>query len=165
MSAIFIVDLKRHNLSFDSMDDLARKIVKIALKEKIGVFFNSFDYAVDLIEDAKMKSFFLLSDSFFYKNCDFLNTDMFDISNKRFKKIFIKKYKFVEKILCEIKKAGVTSIDVYISCDGCTEVVSDFIDEKANMDSFLEGMFRGIFKYSNEYAYGFPTVKYSVDLN
>ena len=164
MSAIFIINFSKNEISFDHMNNLAKQIVKIALKENVGVFFNSFDYAENLISDAKMENFVLLSDSFLYKNCDFLDTSSLRFKDKKFKHNFHKKYGFINKILKAIKNSGMTTIDIYISNDGSIENVADFETKKTSVSSFLDDLISSIFEFSAEYAYGFPTIKYTLDL-
>ena len=165
MSEIFIVDLGQHNLSFDELDLLSKKIVALALKNDIGVFFHSFDYGTNIIESGGMKNFFLMSDSFLYKNCGFLDTTMFNVPDFKFKKSFMKKYKFIDKILAEIKRAHIKSVDIYISTDGSVENVSDFVEKNVCKKDFLQKMFFDILEYADIFAYSFPTVKYKIDLS
>ena len=166
MSAIFIINFKKHDLSFDKMNCLAKKLIEIGLREDIGVFLNSNDYATDLILNANMTDFVMLSDSFLYKNCDFLSTVEFDVSNKpKFKKDFVGKFKFIDNILDEIEKSGILQVEIFISCDGSVNKTSDFVNKEINHNEFLDELFDSIIKYSHEFAYGFPTVKFDISFS
>lgn len=59
-------------MKFEELDNLAKELVRYCLNhDNLAVFFNSFDYGKNLIEE-HMSNFFLLSDSFLYKNYEFL---------------------------------------------------------------------------------------------
>lgn len=45
MSAVCIVNLKKHNLKFEELNNLAKELVRFCLNhDNLAVFFNSFDY-------------------------------------------------------------------------------------------------------------------------
>ena len=164
MSNICIVDLKDHTLDFDKLNEMVKRITQLALNKDLAVFFHSYDYRADIINSAKMKNFFLMSDSFLYKHCDFLDTTSFtDVKNiEKFRKEFFKKFAFFTDILNIIFSYKLSVIDIYVSGGGDSGTVEDFDVIKTNQESFLKDLFNSIIKYSDEYAYGFPTVKLEV---
>lgn len=67
MSAICIVNLKRHSLNYNEMNLMSKDLIRIALLNDVSVFFHSYDYGEKIIKSAQMQNFFLMSDSFLYK--------------------------------------------------------------------------------------------------
>lgn len=163
MSGLFLINIKKDWTSFDEMDDLSKRIVRIALKENKGVFFNSCDYDEDLLSDIGKIPFVLISNSFLYQNCDFLDTSEFDVNDKNIQIKFNKKYNFINSFFVEFNKFGVTELDIYISNDGSVSTAEDFVIQKTvKSQDFLDSLLSSIYEYSDIYAYGFPTIKYTV---
>ena len=166
MSGLFLINIKKQGISFDEMDDLANKIVRVALEEKKGVFFNALDYDENLIGGIGKSPFFLISNSFLYQNCDFLDTDEFDLNDKSIQLKFNKKYSFILNFLNELKRSGINEVEIFISNDGAVNKIEDFVtQEPVFSNEFLYILLQNIYKYSKIYAYGFPTIKYTVILN
>lgn len=165
MSGICIVNLKKHNMKFDEMNLLSKKLVKIALKNNIGIFFNNFDYDSEFIKQANFKTFFLLSDSFLYRNCDFWIFNDFELisDEKKFKKWFYKSYKFFTKIFCELSKFNISTIEVYISNDG-EDNVNNFKEIHTTKQKFLDDFYKDYIEESDIYCYGIPTIKFVINL-
>lgn len=164
MSAICLVNLKKHNLEFDQLNLLANELIQFALNNKLAVFFNSYDYGSELICDGKMNDFFLMSDSFLYKNCEFLNTCGldFDKSNETAKSSFMKKFGFFNIIIHKIFQFNVNCVEIYISEDGSANSVADFETIKTSENNFLAVLYDEIIKRAKEYAYGFPSLKIEI---
>lgn len=165
MSAICIFNLKQHQLKFDSMNDLARNLVDYSLNNNLGVFFNSYDYGADIIKDADMKCFFLMSDSFVYKNCDDLLdtsflTDPSDLT--QCKQEFSQHFRFFNDVMDIVFEHDVSKIEVFISEDGSTSKKSDFITLNTSKDKFLETLLNSIVENADRYAYTFPDVQLTV---
>ncbi len=165
MSGICIINLKKHNMNFDEMNLLSKKLVKIALKKNIGIFFNNLDYDYEFIKQLKLKNFFLLSDSFLYRNCDFwiLNDFVLISDDKKLKKCFYKKYAFFPKIFYELSKYNISTIEVYISNDGSDDV-HNFKELYSTKQKFLDDFYEDFIKESDLYSYGIPTLKFIIDL-
>lgn len=163
MSQLCLVDISKTEMNFDELNDLAKQLVEIALKDNIAVFFHDCDYGYEIIKEAKMKNYFLMSDSFLYKNCDFLNTYFFkdfkDIEQCR--KEFKEKFNFFNDILSCIFNHKVNQLDIYITMN-CSINISDFDCLQCDKDNFIESLFKTIFDYADAYAYGFPDVKFTV---
>lgn len=165
MSNLCVFNISQSDISFNEMNELANRITKLALKEKRGVFFNSFDYASDIIESGKMKFFFLLSDSFIYKNCEMLNTEGLGISNLLlFKSKFKKRFAIFKKILNEISKEKVDVVEIYITTDGSINDIADFDIIMTDKKKFLDDLCESVILLSDIYAYGFPTIKYYIKM-
>lgn len=163
MSELCLVDLSKNEMNFNELNDLAVQLVKIALADNIAIFFHSFDYGYEIIKEAKMKNYFLMSDSFLYKNCGFLNTSFFKDVRKieQCREEFIERFKFFNDILSCIFKYNINQIEIYITMD-CSVNINDFDCLLCSKDNFLFKLFEVIFNYADEYAYGFPTIKFIV---
>lgn len=164
MSAICIVNLKEHNLNFDELNALAKKIVKYCLDHELGAAFNAFDYGENLIEEENMRNFFLLSDSFLYKNCDILNdipfVDSYNVSDSE--KVFTEKYSFFNDILKIIFSFNVYEVTVLIDTWE-TESVADFNRFSATPDNFTHLLFESVKNYTEQYhQYIIPALKVTV---
>ena len=167
MSAICIFNLKHHKLDFNRLDNLSKKLVRYSLCNNLGVFFNCYDYGADIIKDAEMKCFFLMSDSFLYKNCDDLLdtsflTDPLDFS--KYKKEFSNHFHFFNDILNIVFEYEVSQVEVYISEDGSTSAKSDFLSLQTTKDKFLETLLNSVLENADKYAFTFPDVNITVDI-
>lgn len=166
MSEFCLFDLKNinTNISYDKLNEMAKTITRFCLDKDLAAFFNSYDYGVELINEVKMECFFLMSDSFLYKNCNFLDTTEFAYCNneEQFKKGFLKKFDFFIDLLNIIFSYEITEIDIYLSEDGAVNCVEDFIVYKTTQKNFLKDLFNCIIKHVDEYARCFPTVKFEV---
>lgn len=167
MSAICIVNLKESNLisEFDNYNRLARELIQFALNNDIAIFFNSYDYGEEIIRDGGMKNFFLMSDSFLYKNCEFLNTiDLaYDWGSDRAKQKFMKKYGFLKEMLKIVFRYDVQLVELFVSDDGSVDCVSDFEELKSSSETFLTDIYDYILAHAWKDAYCFPTVKLVIE--
>lgn len=164
MSEFCLVDLTDNPYDFKKLDKLAKKLIRISLKNNIAVFFNSYDYGVEIIQDAKLKTFFLLSDSFLYKNCGFLDMTWlnFELDSNGMKELFIKKFNFFNEILEVVFNYGYLNVQIYISEDGAVNSEKDFLVRTTTKDNFLTSLFESVFEYSDKYSYEFPTIKFRI---
>ena len=80
MSQLFLVDLGSDYINFDLYNNLAKDLVEFALKQDIGVFFGDQGYYYDLIRESEIRNYFIVSDSFLYRNCGFLTTESIEFS-------------------------------------------------------------------------------------
>ena len=163
MSELCLMNLKKHRLNFEKLDSLANSLVALSLKNKIAVFFHTYDYAAELINSAGMKNFFLLSDSFLYKNCGFLDITSFvyetDIQSYRVR--FLEKYHFLQEVIDKVFEYEVDILEIYISEDGSAEVETDFEVIETAQGDFVETLFQKIWKDSSGSGF-FPTTKFII---
>ena len=165
MSAIFIVNLKEYNLTFEELNNLAKKLVRYCLNSNnLAVFFNSFDYGESLIKEENMKNFFLLSDSFLYKNCEFLEDVPFinPMELVKSEKTFTEKYKFFNDIFKIVFGFNVSEITIFMSCDGSADNSSDFKELSATPKNFLHLLFDSVINNAEKFAYQIPSLKITI---
>lgn len=170
MSAICIVNLKRHSLNYNEMNLMSKDLIRIALLNDVSVFFHSYDYGEKIIKSAQMQNFFLMSDSFLYKNCEFLNSEWFlnsedDLRDEEStKQAFMQRYHFFEEIIKKIFKYNVKEIEIYIS--GEIYSVSsndDFIRVGTSEKDFLNKLFESLEdKLQNDFNYSFKNVVFEI---
>ncbi len=164
MSALCIFHLKEHSMSFEELNSLAREVVRCCLDRGLGVIFNSFDYAANIIAQGRMKNFFFLSDSFLYKNCDFLDAaiteDVTDLDICR--KEFLTRFSFLREILEILFRFPLRQAEVFVSTDGAAENINDFIIEEVGHKAFLNALFESIYRYADRYAYEIPSMRFIV---
>lgn len=165
MSAICLVNLKINSLNFDEFNDLAKKLVRYCLaRENLAVFFNSFDYGKTLIVDEHMKNFFLLSDSFLYKNCEFLEEvpfiDPFNLVESE--KVFTEKNNFFNDVFNIVFSYNVSEITVFLSIDGSVERSDEFIPLSATPENFLHIFFNSVISNAEKCAYQIPSLKFTI---
>lgn len=168
MSNICIVNLKDNNINNNVkiLNRLSKELIQYSLDNNIAVFFNSYDYGEEIINEAKMKCFFLMSDSFIYKNCEFLSTNfLMKTNNKNIEKVFLKKYQFFEDVLKIIFKYDVSLIEIFISVDGAVNCVEDFNIIKSSRDSFLIDLYKVFAEDIYDGPFCFPTVKFEIQRN
>ena len=145
--------------------DYAKKLVRYCLEcDNLAVFFNSFDYGKTLIVEERMRIFFLLSDSFLYKNCEFLEEvpyiDPFNLVESE--KIFIKKYSFFNDFFRIIFEYDVSEITVFLSVDGSIEHSDEFIPLSATPETFLHILFDSVITNADKCAYQIPSLKFTI---
>ena len=167
MSSFCFVYLAKNKVSkhFKTYNQLANRVVKYALEHKFAVFFNSYDYGSNIIEEAGMKDFFLVSDSFLYKNCELLNTTKFArkmLNYEMFdnKKAFFRKYRIFSELLNIIFDYDVSEIEIYFTDDA--ENLSEFDEIRTTKENFLLDLYNAVEAAIPEYAGLFPTVKVCV---
>lgn len=164
MSAICIVNLKKHNLEYDKLNDMAKKIVRYCLDhDNLAVFFNALDYGKNLVDDEHMQNFFLLSDSFLYKNCEFLEDFYYNPETElaETEKDFNEKYKFFLDIFDIVFQYDVSEITVYV--DDSVAGINDFEPLSATTEEFLPLFFRYVVEMSGYGGYiGVPSLKITV---
>ena len=167
MSELCIVNLKEHKLDYEKLNAMAKHLVKVALDNNIAVFFHDYDYGGELIADAKMKNFFLMSDSFLYKNCDFLDTTIFkNVSDiELFRKEFLERFRFFDAILQTVFEYDVELVEIYITEDPIADREEDFEEVHTSQRDFLNDLFFDIINNAQWYAYCFPTTKFIIRRN
>ena len=176
MSNFCCINLKDSNFEndYDSFNDLANVLVRFALDNKIAVFFNSYDYGEALINAGNMREFFLISDSFLYKNCDsflYKNCELLDNTQLLcqseisqlvdFKSAFFEKYNFFEKIIEIIFRYDVFSIEIYITEDN-TDNMDDFNTIISSKDGFMSDLYKSVVEAIPSYGGEFPTTKFVI---
>lgn len=101
-------------------------------------FFSHSHYRKDIIESAQMRNYFVMSDSFVYRNCNFLETNSiveklyFDngFNEEKFYRVFKERFKFFDEIIDNIFHDDVSLIEIYISENGCVSSIDDFEIQK-----------------------------------
>lgn len=166
MSELYLVNLKNHNMNLEELKLLSNNLMRLALDKNFAIFFNSYDYAKDLILENSMKEFFILSDSFLYKNCGFLNTNFLEnlLDYNESEKQFVENFDFLNLINETIFKYKINEIEIFITADGAVNCIEDFEEIECKCNEYLKVLFKNIIIKANEYAYGFPTLKVSVKL-
>lgn len=164
MSAICLVNLKDHTLSFEKLNNLAKELVKYSLENNLGVFFNTTDYGYDIIESGSMRNYFLLSDSFLYENCEFLEESYLLAlgvkSNEEVQKRFLEKFSFFDQIIKILFQNDITIIEIYISEYGTEETAQEFTENVTTKDKFLEKLYNTF--VNSEDVFTFPPVKFVI---
>lgn len=166
MSAICIVNLKAHKLEFDQLNNLANELVAFALKNKVAVFFNVRDYGYDIIQEAKMRNYFLVSDSFLYENCDFLEEPLYILERETVQKTyeaFCGRYIFLEGMLRLIFQYEVLITEIYISTEGEINGIGDFHSIETNSGGFMREFFCSVYDSQKNIFAEFETVKFIIE--
>ncbi len=170
MSAICIVDHTSgmSTIDFEKYNMMAKEVIGYCLKNDLAAFFNSYDYGKEVIESVGMDQFFLLSDSFLYKNCEFLDTTGCGIygseknlhfSIEQFKLDFLARFSFFKDIVDILNGYGIDAIDIYLDESGGAESFTDFDTLPVDYDDFLEKLCEYIISNAATYSYCFPAVK------
>ncbi len=164
MSAICIVNLKKYNLEYDELNDMAKKIVKCCLDHgDLAAFFHSSEYQKKLIEKEDMRLYFLLSDSFLYRNCTFLDDAFYvpETDLAEAERIFRKRFDFFPEIFEIIFQYDVSEITVYV--DDSEADINDFELLSATTEEFLPLFFHYLVEISGYGGYtGVPSLKITV---
>ncbi len=168
MSGFCCINLKENKIckNFNKFNQLAKDLIKYSIEKDIAVFFNSFDYGNEIIKSADMQNFILVSDSFIYKNCGFLNTNFLEnvLDYNESEKQFVENFDFLNLINETIFKYKINEIEIFITADGSVNCIEDFEKIECKCNEYLKVLFKNIIIKANEYAYGFPTLKVSVKL-
>lgn len=169
MSDLCMIDAGNNQVEFDQMDQASKSIVQMALKNGIGVCFNSFDYAPELIEKRKVCFHMILSDSFVHRNCD----ELLDISSLDLKKsraellqAFRKKFLFFDQISAILNRCGFSEFDLYIDGFGSAEK-GDFEEIETDKKNLLTTLFCCVLRAEENkgnYELWFPPLKVHVIL-
>lgn len=165
MSGFYAIHLKQHDMDYKQLNELAERLVAYALKHHFGLHFNNRDYRDELIEAADMHDFILVSTSFLYNNFDLLDdtsfvTDRFLNREKSWQEFYDATY-FLQEINKMIFQYPVTEIEVYLS-DGGFFNLESFHQKSADCKEFLLCIFNSLYEYSEEYYYGFPSLKITI---
>ena len=174
MSNICIFNLKKYNMSFLEKNSLAQELVKIALKNDIGITFND-HYWEPILKDAKMDFYFTLSSTFLAIDSDTLGVDpildlfslVMDLTggdvykklekDKMFYNAFKHRFNFLGEMINEVFKFKVELLEIYISESGCE--IGDLEDfEKINTTTkrFMKDLFNSVTdELNNKFNYSF----------
>lgn len=166
MSAICIVNFKEHGLDFSELNCLANELVAFALKKGLGVSFNARDYGYELIREAGMSSYFLLSDSFLYKNCEFLEEPLYLLereTERRSYAAFRERYLFMEEMLSLIFRHRVSCVELYLSEDGSESSVPEFSPIQTTAEDFMKCWFQTVYDPERKrFADAFQAVRFQI---
>ena len=167
MSSFCCVNLLRNKVSkhLKTYNKLANSVVKYALDHKFAVFFHSYDYSSDIIKEAGMKDFFLVSDSFLYKNCGLLDTTEFArklLKNETFnqKRAFFRKYRIFSELIDIIFEYDVSEIEIYFA--DYADDLSDFDEIRTTKENFLLDLYNTVEDAVPEYGGLFPPIKFCI---
>ncbi len=160
MSELCLFNIKEKKLKFEELNELAKDVTRYSLENGYGSFFNTADYAYDFVEKVGIKTYFILSDSFLYKNADdLLDTTRFAYDSKSdYRKHFFETFSFFEDYLDIVFKYDVDSVEVWIDGNGTATEIEDYdrlLSEKRNFTKTLYDVFM---KMSKETGYTFPSV-------
>lgn len=179
MSGLLLVNLRKTNLDFDKLNELAKKLVTLAIEKDFGISFNSSDYGNEIIVGGVMRNYFHISNSFLYRNCDLLNLpnlilklcgvdeiDKIDFnyypSREEFKFAFLNEYSFLNDILETIFYYDVTLVEIVI-VDAVTGIImpyEDFKEFSLRRETFLTDLFDLLNDpLNNNFNYEFPNAK------
>lgn len=167
MSELCMIDAGNNQVNFDQMDQASILIVQMAMKEKIGVCFNSFDYTPELIKKKQVRFHMIFSDSFVHRNCgELLDTSFLDLKEQpsELLQIFRKKYFFFNQISDILNRCGFSEFDLYIDGVGSAENIGDFKEFETDAKNLLSALFCCIFESKEKYALCFPPLKAHVIL-
>lgn len=168
MSELCMIDAGHNQVNFAQMDQASKLIVQMAIKKGIGVCFNSFDYAPELIKKRKVCFHMILSDSFVHRNCDeLLDTSFLDLKKPRSEllQVFRKKYLFFNQIASILSRCGFFEFDLYIDGNGSAEKNGDFQEIEVDEKNLLSTLFYHVFEAKENYALCFPPLKVHVALS
>lgn len=159
MSELCLVNLKDYDGGFDEYDDLSRQIVKYAANNHLAAFFSS-DYMSDFVEKIGMKTYFFMSDSFLYENCEFLSLDYDAYHEIDTLEKFAKKFYFIRDIVDILITNRVKTIEIYVSesdvLDGC-----DF-DEKVSYSQTIIKDLYDVIILNNKDSHFFNSTKFII---
>lgn len=163
MSELCLINIKNFDLTFEELIVFAEDVVRFALDNQKGVYFNSLSYDNSLVREAKLKDYFLLTDNFYCDNSEFISTTgLFDVNIDIFRDNFIKKFSFFECLFKLIFGYNISAIDVFLS-NGIGDCLDDYDEIITTSQNFLFDVFGQILKYKDEMAYEIPNLKITVN--
>ena len=161
MSAICIINLKESHCSFEELDCLSKDIIAYSSENKLAAFFNCKDYMPNLIEEAGMSNYFLVSDSFLYRNCEFLSLDYDKCQRINNIERFKRKYYFFEDIIGIIFRYDIPTVEIYVSDDGASEI-KDFETIHSSVKTIVSDLYNNVFGDDKHVNY-FHAEKYVIN--
>ena len=167
MSGFYAVNLSKHKVPLKGLKELSYELVEYVITKKIGIHFNPYDYMEDIIKNAGMKDFFVLSSSFLHKNFDYIEdtsfiSDFSDVENSWIE--FVDYLGFLNDINNVIFSHNVSEIEVFLSSGEVTDI-EGFIEKETDKQNFLRLIFNSIYEFSDFYSYGFPSLRVKVCKN
>lgn len=181
MSELCVVNLKETEMDFGQLNELANKLVNIALEEKIAVVFNS----CGMFEEKKpsgVKNYFTVSETFLsFDSNDFGLLSLFDLQSLvlklcngdeyepvekdgAFKTEFVKRFGFFDKIISCIFDFPVSEIEIYFIENICDIIDFDEIETvNTSAAAFLDDLFGCVEDIiDNKFNYVIPRVKFII---
>lgn len=163
MSELCLINIKNFDLTFEELIVFAEDVVRFALDNQKGVYFNSLSYDNSLVREAKLKDYFLLTDNFYCDNSEFISTTgLFDVNIDIFRDNFIKKFAFFECLFKLIFGYNISAIEVFLS-NGIGDCLDEYDEIITTSQNFLFDVFGQILKYKDEMAYEIPNLKITVN--
>lgn len=160
MSETCLVNLKDFKCGFEELNNLSKQIVKYAVDHDLAVFFCS-DYMHDFTVKAGMKSYFFMSDSFLYENCEFLSLDYDSCREINTIEKFYERFHFFGDIVEILQKNKVQKIEIYISEDALSDV--DRFDEIASTSKSIVKDLYDVIILNNEDSCFFRSTKFIIE--
>lgn len=159
MSEICLFNLRKHYLKYNELKDFSKRIVEYALQIDKGIYFNSLSNLSNLICETKMRDYFLVTDSFYSENSEFVSTvDIFNSDLEIFEKNFKNKFSFFDKLLKIIFEYEIVKLEIYIS-EGVGDYLEDYDEIETTSEKYLSDIFSKILEYKDEMAYTIPNLK------
>lgn len=164
MSAVCIFDLTKSRLEYSRLNELLKALTDTASAENMAIFYCYRGYADDIVQSAGMKQYFFVSDSFVYPDGDFLEPEeytgagagKFDFS------AFSVRFGFLQKLVDVLFRFHVQVAELYTTIDGSVNSEQEFEEVSCTKSSFLKSLFQSVESHADEYAYGFPTIRYVI---
>lgn len=158
MSRVCIFNIEDNIKDFKRLNYIAKEIVKISLENDIGVSFNS-NYCEDLWREPIIKNYFVVSDSFLYRQSDeLLSTNYFweDGSINSYKKKFIERFSFFNILLNKLFSLGLENIEILFSDVNLIDELKNFETIQTNKLIFLNDLLNVTLQSIDEFGGQIP---------
>lgn len=164
MSAVCIFDFTKSKLEYSQLNDLLKTLTEAALTKDMAILYRYRGYADDIVQSADLKQYFILSNSFVYPDCGFLEPEEYTktTSGKFNFSAFSAKFGVLQELLDILFRFHVQVVEIYTTIDGSVNSENDFEEISCTKSSFLDCLFKNVESHAPEYAYGFPTSKFII---
>ena len=179
MSGMLLFHLKKHRCEYEELNVMSKKLVALALEKNFGIVFNCPESDNETFSSGALRDFFHISDSFLYRNYDFLNMpdlmlklcgandiDELDLkhypSKEEIRDGFINEFEFLNQILDIVFEFEVDLIEMIVvdSLTGIFLPYEEYEEYHLSRNSFLYDLFHLLNDpLNNGFNYEFPTAK------